>query len=177
MKSALMALIILAVAIIASGCTGGMQAPASAGAPADARQASFAGAALPADLTGSWTLDTMGIQGGTQIINPIAVITLTINPDGTLYGFDGCNNYDGRVSLTGTATPDGTGITVGPVDRSALACANLNDEEQFYLDILGRSGAYAINPGKLTLTAGNGDVLIYVPTAVAQQTTILPPPY
>ena len=161
----LVLLAVLAVAIMVAGCTSQQPAaqPAPVGTPAPAADTPPAVTAppVPANLAGDWTLTTMGIQGGTAVIYPTYGITLTMNTDGSLTGYDGCNNYFGSFTLTGVTTPKGEGMTVSDISASEKYCETLADQEQEYLEILGKSEAWVVDTTQLTFTASTGDVLIY----------------
>ena len=165
--------VLLAIAIVSAGCTGGplSASPSQKSAP---DPSSIGGSFVPPDLAGDWSLTTMGVQGGTQVIDPIPDITLWAGP-GVLNGNDGCTDYSAAYTLTGTTLPAGNGIAVGPVEVPDVACPDNADEISDYLDILGRTTAYATVSGKLTLTAGNGDTLVFERPALVP-TTVLPPP-
>jgi heat shock protein HslJ len=103
----------------------------------------------------------MGIRGGTATITPTVQISLAFSPDGTLNGYDGCNNYFGSANLTGTATPTGAGLALGPVGSTKKYCSAVAEQEQQYLTILGKTSAYAVDGPRLTLTATTGDSLVF----------------
>ncbi|MDO8874306.1 MAG: META domain-containing protein [Methanoregula sp.] len=117
--------------------------------------------ALPAQLTRNWVLTTMGIQDGTGVTHPTTEISLTFNPDGSLTGYDGCNNYFGSCTLSGMTTPKGNGMTISNIASSKKYCATLADQETMYLTILGKAMAYNVDGNQLSITATTGDVLIY----------------
>jgi heat shock protein HslJ len=117
--------------------------------------------ALPAQLTRNWVLTTMGVQDGTGITHPTTEISLTFNPDGSLTGYDGCNNYFGSTTLTGITTPKGNGMTISNIASSKKYCETLAQQETMYLAILGKTMAYNVNGNQLSMTATTGDVLIY----------------
>ena len=116
---------------------------------------------VPVQLTGNWVLTTMGIQDGTAVTHPTTQITLTFNPDGTLTGYDGCNNYFASFTLTGMTTPKGNGMTISNVGSSKKYCQTLAQQETMYLTILGKVMAYNADGNQLSMTATTGDVLIY----------------
>jgi heat shock protein HslJ len=147
-----------------SGCTSQqpVQPVITAGpAPAMPVSPTIFPASIPVNLAGNWTLMTMGIQGGTAVIEPSGEITLSFGPESNLNGYDGCNNYFAAVNLTGTMTSDGNGMQLGPVGSSKMYCAPVAGQEQQYLNILGKTSAYVVDGSELTLTARTGDVLIY----------------
>lgn len=158
-------LVFVIAAALLSGCTGQQPvvtpAPTTTTAPAVPVPPTEVSPVIPAGLTGNWTLTTLGVQGGTAVIRPVTEITLWFSPDSALSGYDGCNNYYATVYLTGTTTPHGSGMTLGPVGRSKKYCASIAEQEQQYWDILEQTSAYAVDNTQLTLTATNGNVLIY----------------
>ena len=103
----------------------------------------------------------MGVQDGTGITYPITQISLTFNPDGSLTGYDGCNNYYGSTTLTGITTPNGNGMTISNIASSKKYCETLAQQETMYLAILGKTMAYNVNGNQMSMTATTGDVLIY----------------
>ncbi|MCK9581378.1 MAG: META domain-containing protein [Methanoregula sp.] len=161
-RISLILLLLLAVAALVAGCTT-PQSPAPVATPVPAAETSPVPAAplVPAGLADDWTLTTMGIQNGTAVINPTYGITLTFNSDGSLTGYDGCNNYFGSFTLTGITTPKGEGMTVSNLGSTKMFCAPLANQEQQYLYILSNTAAYDAGTTELTLTADTMDVLVY----------------
>ncbi|NMB77765.1 MAG: META domain-containing protein [Methanomicrobiales archaeon] len=156
--------VLLVVLLLAAGCTGTQQpvAPAPSQQPVTVVTTTPSTPIIPQDLAGSWVLSSLGIQHGTAITYPSTEITLTLNPDGTLTGYDGCNNYFGTYTLTGTTTPKGTGMTISGLGSTKKFCASLQSQEQQYLNILEKTAAYDIDgTTQLVLTGDLGDVLIY----------------
>lgn len=159
MKPIAVSVVFLAFALLlVSGCTSQPAQPAATTATMVPPPAT---PAAPPDLCQSWTLIKMGIQDGRAVLNPTGTVTLVIKPDGTLYGYTGCNNYNAAYTLTGTTTPKGQGITVGPVEYTTKYCAPLADQERTYIAILQDSAAYAVNVDKLTITAEDGNALVF----------------
>jgi heat shock protein HslJ len=165
-KIAILLIIFVIAAVLIAGCT--TQKPATP--PVTARAtlpptvivtATPAPPALPAQLTRNWVLTTMGIQDGTGVTHPTTEISLTFNPDGSLTGYDGCNNYYGSASLTGITTPKGNAMTISNIASSKKYCETLAQQETMYLAILGKIMAYNVNGNQLSMTATTGDVLIY----------------
>jgi heat shock protein HslJ len=151
--------------LMVTGCTGQQTGPQPAApvAPEQTLSGSLSAAAhpFPDELSGTWNLVTLGTRGGTAVITPTREISLTFNPDGTLSGYDGCNNYFASANLTGTTTPSGTGLTLGPVGSSKKFCSAVADQEQQYFNILGKTSSYVVDGTRLILTAKTQDVLIY----------------
>jgi heat shock protein HslJ len=161
-RLSLIVLVILVSALVVAGCTTQQpRAPVSTPAPAAVVTTTPAPTLAPLDLAGDWTLTTLGVQQGTAVIHPTTAITLTLNQDGSLTGYDGCNNYFATFTLTGTTTPKGKGMTISSLGASKKYCANLASQEQDYLNILGKTSAYVVDGTQLTLTGNMGDVLIY----------------
>lgn len=160
--SSLMILVLVAVAMLAAGCTSQQPAaPAVTQTPQPPVTTVPATSSVPPGLAGAWTLTTLGIQQGTAVTYPTTEITLTLNQDGSFTGYDGCNNYFGTYTLTGTTTPKGQGMKMSGISASKKYCANLASQEQEYLNILGKTAAYVVDGTQLTLTGDMGDVLIY----------------
>ncbi|MHB8165138.1 MAG: META domain-containing protein [Methanoregula sp.] len=117
--------------------------------------------AVPAPLAGDWIVTRMGVQDGTAVTTPITQISLTFMSDGTLTGYDGCNNYYASYAFTGQTTPKGQGISINNVSSSKKYCSTLANQETMYLNILGNVMAYNVDGVQLSMTASTGDVLIY----------------
>ena len=162
-KIAILLFIFIIAAVIIAGCTTQKPATPLVTAPATLPPTVTAAPtpALPVQLTRNWALTTMGIQGGTGITHPTTDISLTFNPDGSLTGYDGCNNYFGSTTLTGITTPKGNGMTISNIASSKKYCETLAQQENMYLAILGKTMAYNVNGNQLSMTATTGDVLIY----------------
>jgi heat shock protein HslJ len=161
----LLAFLVIAAVIIA-GCTTPKPTPQPVTTPATLPPTAVvtttsAPPAMPAQLTRNWVLTTMAIQDGTAVTHPTTEISLTFNPDGSLTGYDGCNNYFGSTTLTGITTPKGNGMTISNIASSKKYCETLAQQETMYLSILGKTMAYNVNGNQLSMTATTGDVLIY----------------
>jgi heat shock protein HslJ len=163
MKTIVVLLPFLIIALLlAAGCTGQQAAPQPTAVPAtQATPAATATPAVPADLARSWTLTSMAIQNGTAVNYPTAAISLTIRNDGTLYGYTGCNNYNAGFTLSGEVTDKGKKISIGPVESTLKYCQGISDQEHNYLEILGDVYAYNIDGVQLSMTATDGNVLIF----------------
>lgn len=167
-RSILFATALLVVAILVAGCTTAQPPaqpatpaplpPTTANTPAPTAQPA---PVVPAMLSGGWTLTMMGIQNGNAVTVPTTEITLTINPDNSLTGYGGCNNYFATFALTGKTTPKGQEMTVSNLGSTKKYCATESGQEQQYLNILGKTMAYNVDGAQLSLTATTGDVLIY----------------
>ena len=117
--------------------------------------------ALPPDLTGSWRLSGMSVRGGTAVVTPTAEISLIINPDGTLSGYDGCNHYFGSAHLTGIPAASGPGLKVGALSSTKKYCSGVAEQEQQYLNILEKTVSFTAGGARLTLIASTNDTLVY----------------
>jgi heat shock protein HslJ len=114
-------------------------------------------------LLGTWYLKMIGEQGGTapvQIMSP--QITAVFTDQSGIYGFSGCNNYNGQYTLTGQVLPNGKGITIGPLASTLVYCADNANTETTYLQILQAAKSYTVNVNQeLTITDNLGSVLVY----------------
>lgn len=114
-------------------------------------------------LVGTWYLKMIGEQGGTapvQIMSP--QITAVFTSQSGIYGFSGCNNYNGQYTLTGQVLPNGKGITIGPLASTLMYCADTANTETTYLQILQAAKSYVVNVNQeLTITDNLGSVLVY----------------
>ena len=173
-KIAILLFIFIIAAVIIAGCTTQKPATPLVTAPGTLPPTMIVTAAptpaLPVQLTRNWALTTMGIQDGTGVMHPTTDISLTFNPDGSLTGYDGCNNYFGSTTLTGITTPKGNGMTISNIASSKKYCETLAQQENMYLAILGKTMAYNVNGNQLSMTATTGDVLIYQ-TSISLVTT------
>jgi len=164
-KIAILLFIFVITTVIIAGCTIPNPAPQLVTTPATMPPTVVVTTpvppALPAQLTRNWVLTTMGVQDGTGITHPTTEISLTFNPDGSLTGYDGCNNYFGSTTLTGITTPKGNGMTISNIASTKKYCETLAQQEIMYLAILGKTMAYNVNGNQLSMTATTGDVLIY----------------
>lgn len=107
----------------------------------------------PASLTGSaWRLQsyTDG-RGGVVPVLPDAQISATFGDDGVVGGSAGCNLYRGPYRIAGT------GITIGPLITTRMACAPpIMEQEHAFLEALQASTTYAIVGDRLTLRDDSG---------------------
>jgi heat shock protein HslJ len=108
----------------------------------------------------------MGVQDGTAVVYPAYAITLTVNSDGYLTGYTGCNNYFGTLNMTGSTTPKGMGMTISGIGATKKYCAPLASLEQEYLAILEKVVAGDSTGTELILTAESGDTLVYQRAAI-----------
>lgn len=116
---------------------------------------------LPPELSGNWKLETMKINGETIVIPPATTIDILFFNSRTLGGVCGCNDYYyAAYVLTDATSSKGPGVTIGDVIPSNTDCATNNVEQQ-YLDGISRTWSFASDGQLLTLTAENGDALVF----------------
>jgi heat shock protein HslJ len=113
----------------------------------------------PLPLIGTtWTLDTIGGDGGT-VSSVIAGTTVTIRfaDDGSFGGSSGCNSYGGRY------TREGDALHLRDIAATAMACegpAGVMEQEGAVLDLLGRTASFTIVGAQLTLSDAGGALLL-----------------
>jgi len=134
---------VLFLSILAAGCTTPTQLPATTTVPTPVVTTTPAPLTDPA-LTGAWNLKG-GLIGGSTPVIPNTQLTLTFNNDGTLSGFAGCNNYNGKYVLSGQTTEFGKAISIGPIASTKMYCADTMNLETTYLTILQNTNTYSIN--------------------------------
>jgi len=144
---------VLFLSILAAGCTTPTQLPATTTVPTPVVTTTPAPLTDPA-LTGAWNLKG-GLIGGSTPVIPNTQLTLTFNNDGTLSGFAGCNNYNGKYVLSGQTTEFGKAISIGPIASTKMYCADTMNLETTYLTILQNTNTYSItNNTMLTRSTG-----------------------
>ncbi len=165
-------LLTLVTVLLAAGCTGGEPAapPQSPAATIEVPMTT-ATPTIPPEFLGRWTLTTFGIQYGTKVQNPTTEITLTLNPDGSLTGWGGCNNIFGSYSLNGIQTSKGMGMNITNLGSTKKYCQVYSNQEDQYISILGKTYAYSGDGYLLVLTATTEDTLVFKrPPSVAVTT-------
>ena len=100
-----------------------------------------------------WTLKQMGSQ---QVL-PGTAITLQFQ-NGQIAGFSGCNSYQG--GYTATQNEDGSySVTVSGVTGTGMACpADIMQQEQTYLSMLGVVVAGQVQGSTLNLNSPQGEL-------------------
>ncbi|MCX6699127.1 MAG: META domain-containing protein [Methanomicrobiales archaeon] len=156
-------LAIVIITVMVAGCTSPQPVPQPVvtTTPATPIATTPVTPAVPVQLIRDWIVTTFGVQDGTAVTYPTTQISLTFNPDGTLYGNGGCNNYNGPFTLTGQTLAKGSGITVGPLVTTQKVCPVYSAQENTYLQILRNAVAYVVDGNQLTITDRTGNVLIY----------------
>lgn len=102
----------------------------------------------------SWLVEDLEGRG----VIDRAQTTLVFDADGGVVGSTACNRYRGPAEVT---EPDGT-LTFGPLATTRRACpAAVMDQEQRFLDALGRTVRYAIDDrGFLLLYDAAGTLVV-----------------
>lgn len=171
MKSLLfLACAILFLGILAAGCT----SPAPVSTPATTVPTpvptTIVTVATPPPpvmdpvLTGTWSYKGAMYASGagkTPEISNIQTITITFNNDGSFAGFAGCNNYNGRYTLTGQTTEFGKIISFSPIASTKMYCADTSNSEDTYLKVLQQTVTYSITNNKMLLRTSYADQLSY----------------
>ena len=152
---------VLSLSILAAGCT----TPAPVTPTTTVPTTVVTVPTTPAPLTdpaliGKWNLKG-GIIGGSTPVIPNTQLTLTFNNDGTLTGFAGCNNYNGKYVLSGQTTEFGKGISIGPLASTKMYCADAMNLETTYLTILQNTNTYSINNNTMITRSTGLDQLSY----------------
>lgn len=110
----------------------------------------------PAPVTGlggtSWTLTEL--DGAAPEAGSPA--TLEFLADGSVAGTTGCNRYFGGF------TADAASLTFGQMGSTKMACEPaLMEQENRYLEVIGRAASYAVAGDTLTITADDGATLVF----------------
>lgn len=103
-----------------------------------------------------WNLKTIGNQPA-PTEQP-----LTLNFEDTrMSGYSGCNRYFGNY----TGSNDGV-FSVGPIGATKMACiGERSQQEQHYLELLGKASQYAVSRGQLHLLDTSRKILLVFTTA------------
>jgi heat shock protein HslJ len=162
---------VLFVGILAAGCSSPTPVPPPAttvSTPVPTTVATVATTPPPLTdpaLTGTWTykgaLLATGGAGKMPVISNTDSIILTFNNDGSLTGFSGCNNYNGRYTLSGKTTEFGKEISIGPLASTKMYCADTADFETAYLNNLQQTLTYSITNNKMMLRTSYASQLSY----------------
>ena len=127
------------------------------GEPATAEEAL---ARVPVDLRGDWTLTRMTINGETTVVTWPASIGISFIHPQMLGGTAGCNDYYSSYALADATPSGGPQVTIGDPTISKNNCSTSSVEQQ-YLALIHKAWIFAGDNRSLTLTAANGDVLVY----------------
>ncbi len=113
----------------------------------------------PTALEGTTWVVTMLNNGKEAVVGviPDSELTAVFNPDGTLNGNGGCNNYFGGFAV------DGDSISIGELGMTEMACTEpegLMDQEQQYLAALQTAATYSIQANRLELRTADGALAV-----------------
>ena len=161
-----LALGMLVLALLASGCT---TQPTSTPPPV-----TTTGTVPPGSpIVGAWVLQSMTNAGTPVALIPGTTITATFTQAGLLSGSDGCNQYSGSYTLSGSQ------IQVSPTLVSTMmACEPaVMDQAQAYTRMLIAPSTWMVSGDQLTIqdTATGKNVLVYG-KPVPPTTTMAPAP-
>jgi heat shock protein HslJ len=161
----IIALGMIVLALVASGC---MTQPAEP-APVSTTQTVPPGS----PIVGAWVLESMTSAGAPVALLPGTTISATFTGVGLLSGSDGCNQYSGSFTLSGSQ------IQVSPTLASTMmACEPaVMDQAQAYTRILIGQSSWMVSGDKLTIqdTATGKNILVYG-KPVPPTTTMAPAP-
>ena len=113
----------------------------------------------PESLTGTtWVLDSYN-NGNEAIVSVIAgtEISLTLDEDGGIAGFAGCNNYFASYET------DGNSLSFWPVGATEMFCDEPEGtmyQEIVYLNLLDTAAGYLIEEDSLTLQDSSGKTIL-----------------
>jgi heat shock protein HslJ len=112
--------------------------------------------ALPLEGT-AWTLTTIAQPERQAVSSTIAGTKVTAMFEaGSVSGSGGCNTYNGSYE-----TGEAGSLTFGPIASTLMLCAqDVSDQEQAYFAALAKVGSYAIDGEQLTLSDGDGTMLL-----------------
>jgi heat shock protein HslJ len=136
------------------------------------RTAAAQGDGLPADLLDKeWSLVSLQRAPGDTLDATGKKITLQFAADGTASGSDGCNRI---IASYTTGAAGKLTITLGPTTLIACEPA-VTDLATAYTKALGAVSSYSVpGPGRLALTASDGQVLSYTTGATTGGPATLP---
>jgi heat shock protein HslJ len=122
-------------------------------------------AGAEASIVGGWV--ATGINNGAEAVvatDTTGMVTAVFGEDGSLTGFDGCNDYFTSYTL------DGAAIAISPeIGSTRMACASdaLSEQSQQYLTALVAATTWAVGPdGSLELRDDSGALQVSYAAAV-----------
>jgi heat shock protein HslJ len=155
--SLVIALGMIALALLASGCTTQPAGPA----PVSTTQPATTQTVPPGSpIVGAWVLESMTSAGTPVSLVPGTTITATFTQAGLLSGNDGCNQYSGSFTMSGTQ------LQVSPTLASTMmACEPaVMDQAQTYTRILVGQSSWQVSGDRLTIqdTATGKNILVFM---------------
>lgn len=105
----------------------------------------------------TWRVDTLvsGQAAMTSVALEQARPTLTLNADGSVTGWTGCNTFYGRADIVGST------VTFAPVNTGGPACeGEPGDIERSIVNVLNGPVEAIIDADRLTLNGAKGDGLV-----------------
>jgi heat shock protein HslJ len=108
------------------------------------------------DLEGpTWRLVALGEKNESTLGSARAAVTARFG-QGQVSGSSGCNHYQGSYKV------EGTQLTVGPLAGTMMACPPpVMEIEDAFRGAFAGGGRFAVENGRLTLTANAGSVLVF----------------
>lgn len=115
---------------------------------------------VPLPLTGTtWVLESLSTgTGGISSLIAGTEIDANFSADGKLTGSAGCNQYFADYTLSGSS------LGIGPAGSTKKYCgepADLMQQEQSYLSLLGSVAAYEIDGNRLVLKDSRGSGILF----------------
>jgi len=112
--------------------------------------------AIPPDILHTWRVITFGTSSGqTWTPGTLTTITLRFNPDGSIRGNAGCNDYSGAFWIEGDHS---LGISPSGMTKMFCGIGGVMELEAAYSDLLPKMTRYSLGDGKLLLSDSTGDV-------------------
>jgi len=112
--------------------------------------------AIPPDLLSTWRTITFGTAGGqTWTPGTLTTITLRFNPDGTISGNAGCNDYTGKFQVNGADS-----LVIGITGMTKMYCGigGVMELEDAYTTMVREMRHFSITDNKLMLSDTTGDM-------------------
>jgi len=111
--------------------------------------------AIPPDILHTWRVITFGTSSGqTWTPGTLTTITLRFNPDGSIRGNAGCNDYSGEFWIEGDHS---LGISPSGMTKMFCGIGGVMELESAYSDLLPKMTRYSIGDGTLLLSDSTGN--------------------
>lgn len=110
--------------------------------------------AIPPDLITTWRMITFGTaEGQTWTPGTLTTITLRFNPDGTISGNAGCNDYTGKFQVNRADS-----LVIGITGMTKMYCGigGVMELEDAYTAMLRQMRQFSFNDNKLLLSDSTG---------------------